>query len=75
MIQKILSKTPIGSFLLISAVTGSLLECRDKVMPWVYGPTTDLEESTWHRYEAVIFDQEADVIVAAGYSNFYGEYI
>ena len=44
-------------------------------MPWVYGPSTDMNEHTWHRYESVVYDKDADVIIAAGYTNFYGEYI
>ena len=41
-------------------------------MPRVYGPTEDMGETTWHRYESVVADEEAEVVIAAGYSNFYG---
>ena len=58
----------------ITAVIGDEEDCDLRVMPWVYGPKSDIEETTWHRYETVIHDQEANVIVAAGYSNFYGKY-
>ena len=34
-----------------------------------------MKEETWHRYESVVYDKDADVIIAAGYTNFYGEYI
>ena len=33
-----------------------------------------MNEITWHRYESVTVDEDAEVVIAAGYSNFYGEY-
>ena len=42
-------------------------------MPRIFGPHTDFSTPTSHRYETVLYEENMEVLIAAGYSNFYGE--
>ena len=55
--------------LMVSAA--GFYSCEGDVMPRVYGPPPGITTVTGeHYYRSVVVDEQADVVIAAGYTNF-----
>lgn len=50
--------------------TESSQDCRQKMMPRIFGPSQDMEAYD-HFYNKVVIDETNSMAIAAGYTNFY----